>query len=267
MNKIEQVFQNLKKENKKALIPYVSCGDPNLEFTEELIPVLEKNGADIIELGIPYSDPLADGPTIQRASSRALSSGMTLDKTFSLAAKLNSLVKAPLVLMTYYNPVFAVGIENFTAKAQASGVSGLIVPDLPLEEAGALQEAAEKKGLTLTFLIAPTSTPERIQKAAEASQGFIYCVSIAGVTGARKIISQHLEGFITQARRQTKLPLAVGFGISSPQTAKEAAAYADGIIVGSALINIIERNINNGKYDRALEEASYFTAELKKAVS
>lgn len=266
MNRIEQVFQKLNRDNNKALIPYVSCGDPDLEFTEKLIPVLEEGGADIIELGVPYSDPVADGPTIQKASLRALEAGINLEKIFSLAERLSKKSRVPLVLMTYYNPIFVTGVDNFINRAHAAGIDGLIVPDLPPEEASYLKEAADNKGLSLTFLIAPTSTNERIQKAAGVSSGFVYCVSVTGVTGARQGLSKQLESFISRARQQTQLPLAVGFGISNSETARQAAAYADGVIVGSALINIIEESMAENNRSKALEEAFFFVKELKEAI-
>ncbi len=265
MNRIDGVFAVLRKKGKKALIPYVACGDPDIKFTEKLVSVLADSGADMVELGIPYSDPVADGPTIQKASVRALKGGVTLENIFALAGRLRKKVDIPLIIMTYYNPVYVMGAENFVKKAAAAGVDGLIIPDLPLEEAYQLKTLADNNGINLIFLVAPTSTKERIQKISHVARGFIYCVSVAGVTGARQKVSNSLEGFLNRIRTQTSLPLVVGFGISSPDTAQKAAQHADGVIVGSALIERIEKNINDSRH--ALKTASDFIRELKKAIA
>jgi len=264
VNRIDGVFAALRKKGEKALVPYVTCGDPYLEFTQELVSVLADSGADMIELGIPYSDPVADGPTIQRASVRALKGGITLENIFALAGCLRKKIEKPLIIMTYYNPVYVTGVENFVKKAAAAGVDGLIIPDLPLEEAYQLKDIADSNGINLIFLVAPTSTPERIEKITKLSRGFIYCVSVTGVTGARQKVSNSLENFLNRIRIHTSLPLAVGFGISSPDTARKASQHADGVIVGSALIERIEKNINNSH--EALKEASDFIRNLKKAI-
>ncbi|MBZ4687804.1 MAG: tryptophan synthase, alpha subunit [Clostridiales bacterium] len=266
MNRIDAVFNDLRKSQGKAVIPYVTCGYPSLDFTKELISVLAEAGADLIEIGVPYSDPVADGPTIQKASARALTAGITLDKIFRLVEEIRGKCQVPLIMMTYYNPIYVTGVENFIKKAAAAGVDGLIIPDLPVEEAGHLSEVAERSGLRTIFLVAPTSTSERIEKIAGISRGFIYCVSVTGVTGARKEVSEGLEDFLKRIRLRTELPLAVGFGISSPETACRAAEYADGVIVGSALIQKIEENVAGEDYSKALQEAAAFIKELKGAV-
>jgi len=262
-SKIEQKFSELKSLGKKALIPYISCGDPAPEFTEKLVPELEKAGADLIELGIPYSDPVADGPTIQKASQRALAGGITIEKIFGLAARVRPRVKCPLLLMVYYNSVYRCGLERFVSRAVEAGIDGLIVPDLPPEEAAMLKEVTDSSGVDLIFLAAPTSTEQRLQKIARLARGFIYCVSVTGVTGSRKEIGEGLEGFLRRIRAETDLPLAVGFGISSPDTAARIASMADGAIVGSSVIERIENNLNDEnkardevyKYIRSLREA------------
>jgi len=266
MNRIDAVFNDLRKSQGKAVIPYVTCGYPSLDFTKELISVLAEAGADLIEIGVPYSDPVADGPTIQKASARALTAGITLDKIFRLVEEVRGKCQVPLIMMTYYNPIYVTGVENFIKKAAAAGVDGLIIPDLPVEEAGHLSEVAERSGLRTIFLVAPTSTSERIEKIAGISRGFIYCVSVTGVTGARKEVSEGLEDFLKRIRLRTELPLAVGFGISGPETARQAAEYADGVIVGSALIQKIEENVAGEDYSKALQEAAAFIKELKGAV-
>lgn len=265
MNRIEEVFLKLKKENKKALIPYVSSGDPDIEFTEDLVMKLVEKGADIIELGIPFSDPVADGPTIQKASLRALKGGITQDKIFSLVKRLREKTNIPLILMTYFNSIYVKGIENFVKEAKEAGIDGIIVPDLPIEEAGVLNKVAFTNGIYLINLVAPTSTEERIQKIANISHGFIYCVSSLGVTGNKKVDFKHIEDFLQRIRKETSLPLAVGFGISNKDDAKECAKGADGVIVGSALIKIIEDNIIEDELERenALKEAGAFIKELK----
>jgi len=264
LNRINQVFDKLRQKGQKALIPYLSCGYPSLEFTEKAVPVLAKTGADLIELGVPYSDPVADGPTIQRASIKALSGGVTLEKIFSMAGRLRSKTDVPLIMMTYYNPVYVTGVETFIEKAVKNGIDGLIIPDLPVEEAGYLHKIMEGKHINSIFLVAPTSTAARIKQIAYLCRGFIYCVSVTGVTGARAIISDRLEGFITNIRRQTNLPVAVGFGISGPDTARQAARYADGVIVGSALIEKIEEGIaESGDFTQAIDAASAFIGDIK----
>lgn len=266
MNRIDDAFANLKKNKRKALIPYVSCGDPNLAFTEELVYRLANSGADLIELGIPYSDPVADGPIIQRASQRALQSGVTIDVIFEMVERLREVTEVPLILMTYYNPIYVKGIESFFKRASDVGIDGLIIPDLPIEEGEKLQKIAEGYGLDLIFLVAPTSTPDRIKRVAENSKGFIYCVGVTGTTGTGQEMSDRLEGIIQEIKSHTDLPIAVGFGISGGKTAREAARNADGVIVGSALIEKIEEALKIDGERLALDKASDFCKELRAAV-
>ncbi|KJS80560.1 MAG: hypothetical protein JM58_18565 [Peptococcaceae bacterium BICA1-8] len=268
MNRIENVFNKLQRENRKALIPYVCCGYPSLEFTEKLVLKLADCGADLIELGVPYSDPVADGPTIQRAAVKALEEGVTLEQIFSMASRLREKTEIPLIVMTYFNTVYVKGIEQFIKMAATSGIDGLIIPDLPLEEADELKTTADKYGVDLILLIAPTSTVERIKKIGEASRGFLYCISVTGVTGARINVLTNLGEFLNNVRQETRLPLAVGFGISNPETARLAACEADGIIVGSALIEKIEESMAQEKStDKAIEAASHFTSSLRAAIT
>ncbi len=243
MSRISQTFAILKANGDKALIPYISCGDPSLEFTEKLACSLEKAGADLLELGVPYSDPVADGPTIQKASQRALAQGVTLEKIFHLATRLRTQIKIPQILMTYYNPIYCYGLEKFAADASRAGVDGIIVPDLPLEEAGAFKKYTDAYNLDLIFIVAPTTTAERLERIAAAARGFLYCISVLGVTGSRGELPKSLEEFMTGIRSYTELPLAVGFGVSTPEMARRVAQTADGVIVGSSLIERIEKNM------------------------
>lgn len=266
MKRLDNVFANLKRENRKALIPYVSCGDPSLAFTEELVYRLANNGADLIELGIPYSDPVADGPTIQRASQRALQGGVIIDAIFGMVERLRGVTEVPLILMTYYNPIYVKGIESFIKRASEVGIDGLIIPDLPIEEGEKLQKIAEGYGLDIIFLVAPTSTPDRIKRIAEKSKGFIYCVGVTGTTGAGQKMSNRLEGIIQEIKSHTDIPIAVGFGISDGKTARESARNADGVIVGSALIEKIEEALKIDGKRLALDKASDFCKELRAAI-
>ncbi|ATW24380.1 tryptophan synthase subunit alpha [Candidatus Formimonas warabiya] len=265
MNRIDYIFGELDRKKEKALIPYVCCGDPTVAFTEELVVKLAESGADLIELGVPYSDPVADGPTVQKASVRALAGKITLDKIFSLAARVRQKTQIPLLIMTYYNPVYVMGVDHFIEQGRAAGVDGLIIPDLPLEEAGPVQEALEKKGMNLIFLATPTSTSDRLKKIARLAQGFIYCVSVTGVTGARQDISDQLSLLVKRLRQETRIPLAAGFGISGPENARKAAALADGVIVGSALIDRMEQSLTQHPedYHRAMKEGCSFVKTLK----
>ncbi len=243
MNRIDQKFQELKK--KKAFIAFITAGDPNLQTTEELVLAFEGAGVDIVELGIPFSDPLADGPTIQAASQRSLQKGTTLEKVFDLVQKIRTRSQIPICLMMYYNPIFHYGEERFVARAKACGVDGVIVPDLPPEEAKSLIRYARAKDLATVFFIAPTTTQSRIKHIVQASSGFIYYVSIAGVTGARQNIPSSYVKQIQLAKRYTKKPICVGFGISTPAQVKAIGKMADGVIVGSAIVSEIFKNKGN----------------------
>ncbi len=229
------------RPGRKALVPYLTVGYPNMETTLKVVPALEASGADIVELGIPFSDPLADGTTIQEASHLSLEAGTTPVRCLEAARKLRQAgVKLPLVFMTYYNPVFHYGLDRFCAACAEAGVDGLIVPDLPPDEGAALEAAAKPRGVDLVYLLAPTSPPDRIRLVAERSRGFIYLVSLTGVTGARASLPADLEAFVKRVRSSTSLPLCVGFGIASAEAARRVAAVADGVIVGSRLLQIIK---------------------------
>ncbi len=261
LSRIGQKFSELKGRGQAALMPFLTIGDPNLETTCELLLKLDKAGADLVELGIPFSDPIADGPTIQRASQRALRQGVTPCRALELVRRVRRRSELPISLMTYYNLIFHYGEERFVAEAAQAGVDGLIVPDLPPEEAGGLRRAADRYGLDIVFLLAPTSRPERVKLVAEASRGFIYYVSLTGVTGARERLAQDLAAKVREPKRHTDLPVAVGFGISTPEQAGMAAGCADGVIVGSALINVLEANLS--KPDLLVNQAAEFVGRLK----
>lgn len=242
--RIARAFAAAHADGRVALIPYVMSGYPDLSTSEEVAVALCEAGADILELGVPFSDPLADGATIQYAAQRALENGMTLAGALALAARIASRVSTPLVLMGYYNPIFSFGVERFIEQAEQSGVAGLIIPDLPPEEADELQRAASERGIELIFLVTPTSPQARIEQVARASartgHGFIYCVSLSGVTGARAELPPQLADFLVRVRSATDLPLAVGFGVSRGQHVAEIGRHADGAVVASALLNAVD---------------------------
>ncbi|MBX6771001.1 MAG: tryptophan synthase subunit alpha [Chloroflexi bacterium] len=238
--RIGQAFARTQAQGRIALMPYLPVGYPDVETTVALAPALARAGADLFELGIPYSDPLADGATIQRATHVALENGVTPALCLEVASAIRRAVDAPILLMSYYNPIARFGPERFCRQAAAAGADGLIVPDLPPEEADELRGAARANALDLIFLVAPTSTDERLRLVAAAATGFLYCVSLAGVTGARAHLASGLADYLTRVRRVTSLPLAVGFGISRPEHVRQIARYADGAIVASALIDRLD---------------------------
>jgi tryptophan synthase alpha chain len=255
MSKITRVFQQLKQKGKKAFIPYLMTGDPALNDTKRFVEELSEAGADIIELGVPFSDPLADGPTIQRASERSLKQGVTLRKVLSLVEEIRQHSDIPLILMTYFNPVFKYGVEAFIKEATRVGVNGIIVPDLIPDEADELIQLTKKYKLDTIFLLAPTSTEERIKKVARASTGFIYYVSITGITGAELSLSERMRETFSQIKRITKKPVAVGFGVSTPEEASQVADFADGVIVGSAIVKLIAERKDIREFAQSLRKA------------
>jgi len=247
--RITRAFEQARQEGRGVLIPYFMCGYPSAEESVELVLAAIQGGADIIELGMPFSDPLADGATIQHAGQIALEGGMTIHGCMEIARLISARSKTPLLLMGYYNPVLAYGIERFCRTAAASGVCGLIIPDLPPDEATPLRQAAQEQGLAVIFLVPPTTPGERIERIVEISAGgpgnFIYCVALSGVTGARATLPAHLYSFIQRVYGYTKdhhLPLVVGFGLSTPEHIAEVTSYADGAVVGSALVKLIEEH-------------------------
>ncbi len=247
MNRIDSKFQELRRKRKKAFIAFITAGHPNLAVTKELVLAFEKSGVDIVELGVPFSDPLADGTTIQASSQIALQKGVNLDQVFQTVRLIRQKSKIPLALMTYYNPIFHYGEERFVKKAKSVGVDGVIIPDLPPEEGERLIRLCRQNNLATVFFISPTTTKARLQRIVKASTGFIYAVSIAGITGTRKQIPQEIIDQIRLAKRFTKKPICVGFGISTTDQVKAFAQVSDGVIVGSAIIKEIEKS--KGKKD------------------
>ena len=263
MNRIAQTFDDLQRRGRKALIPYITAGDPNLETTRRLVLELEQRGADIIELGVPFSDPVADGPTIQRASLRALQRGTTLHEIVRTVGMIRKSSLIPIVLMTYYNPILAYGVQTFCREAARAGVDGVIVPDLPPEEAEDLTAACREQGIASIFLVSPTSTAERMTIVDQHTTGFVYCVSLTGVTGARHALAEGVDTFLATVRAHTTRPLAIGFGIATPEHARDAARLADGVIVGSAIIDVMERCANE---DAMITRVGAFVASLREGI-
>ncbi len=257
MSKIEKTFKKLKQQGKKAFIPYIMAGDPDVEKTIENVRLLEECGADIIELGVPFSDPLADGPTIQRAAERALAAGVTLKKLIQLVSEIRTFSQVPIVLMTYYNPIFKYGDERFVTDAVQAGVDGIIVPDLPPDEAQKLIGASHSRNLDTIFLIAPTTTEKRLKTIVKASRGFVYYISITGITGSKLVLHETFKEHLALIRSLTAKPVAVGFGISTPDEAYTVSRLADGVIVGSAIVK---------KLHEKPEEAKGFILRLNEAI-
>ena len=247
-------------ENKKAFIPFVTGGDPDLETTKNLLIAMEKAGADLIEIGIPFSDPIAEGPVIQEASQRALAAGCTTDKLFDMVIEARQRVKIPMVFMTYINPVYTYGKERFMKRCVECGIDGIIVPDLPYEEKEELSGVFESYGIDLISLIAPTSH-ERIRMIAKEAKGFVYCVSSLGVTGVRSEIKTDVAKMVEMVKEVNDIPAAIGFGISTPEQAKKMASVSDGAIVGSAIVKIV------AKYGKeCIPEVEKYVKEMKAAV-
>lgn len=235
MNSIEKAFKN-----GKAFIPFITCGDPDLKTTEEIVYALERGGADLIELGIPFSDPTAEGPIIQAANVRALSNNITTDDIFKMVKRIREKIDIPLAFMTYANVVFSYGIEKFLANSQDSGISAIILPDVPFEEKEEFESVCDKHNISFISLIAPTSN-DRIKMIAKSAKGFIYCVSSLGVTGIRSTFNSNIKEMIDSIKEVTDIPCAIGFGISTPEQAREMAEISDGVIVGSAIVKLSEQ--------------------------
>ena len=262
MGRISRTFERLRQSHERALIPYVTAGDPDLEMTKTLVREMVRHGGDIIEIGVPFSDPLADGPIIQRASQRALQAGTTVRRLLQMVRELRPDIDAPLVLMTYFNPIYRYGEAAFVSDALAAGVDGIIVPDLPPEEAQTLRDLTNGTPLDMIFLAAPTSTPARLALIAEASRGFIYYVSRLGTTGVRSQLSDDLQAMLSQLRSTTAKPLTVGFGVSTPEHVRLVAEMADGVVVASAILQLLEDITDR---DAKLAQVTDFIAALKAA--
>jgi tryptophan synthase alpha chain len=263
MSRIGTKFAELKVRGEAALIPFITAGDPDLETTLQIMKALAQGGADCIELGIPFSDPTADGPTIQRSSERALKRPVSLPAIFRLVRRFRASFNVPVVLFGYYNPFFRFGLEKFAREAAHAGADGVLCVDLPPEESGELKHWTDASGLDLIFLLSPTSDAKRIQQVARASRGFIYYVSVTGVTGARRSFDDKLRAQVARVRRESSLPIGVGFGISSPEQAAWIAGFADAAVVGSALVERIEKAQDRKK---KAKQAGAFVAELKRAL-
>lgn len=264
MNRIERKFKQLKEHNEKALVCFITAGDPDLKTTGKLVLALEQCGTDIIELGVPFSDPLADGPTIQAASQRALKNGVNLKQILKLVAQIRKTSSVPLALMTYYNLVLRYGEKKLMEDCGKSGVDGIIIPDLPPEESPALIKAARQNAVATIFFASPTSTPERIKLADRLSRGFIYYVSLTGVTGARRGLPKDIRVNLQRIKRICDKPVCVGFGISTPEQVKAISQLSDGVIIGSAIVKKIEHNLGNKKL---LEKVRSFVKKLATALN
>jgi len=254
MGRIAKIFESLQKEGKKALVTFITAGDPDLETTERLILLLETAGADIIELGDPFSDPMADGPTIQLSSERALAAGTTLDGILALVKKVRLTTQIPLVLMGYYNPILQYGLERFAKDASSAGVDGVLIVDLPPEEAEGFRNIADSVGINTIFLLTPTSDDERMKRVFSVGSGFIYYVSVTGVTGVRQQVELSVDKQVSEIRKRTKLPVVVGFGVSTPDQARQISGIADGVVVGSALVKLFELQ-NGAELEQRLAES------------
>jgi len=254
MTSIASIF---KRPGHKALIPYVTVGYPSIEDTLKVVPLLASSGCDIVELGIPFSDPLADGVTIQKASFHALQNGVTPKLCLEVAEELSRKVNIPLVFMTYFNPIFSFGLKEFCSACTRSGIGGLIIPDLQPDEGSELEAITRRYSLDLIYLLAPTSAEERIKLVANRARGFIYLVSVTGVTGARDSLAQELDAFVARVRKVADQPLCIGFGISNPEQARQVARIADGVIVGSRIIQLMETGdlVSVGKFVKELRNA------------
>lgn len=259
MGRIEEAFSNLQQHGRKGFIPFVTAGDPDLSTTEEILIELSGAGATVIELGVPFSDPMADGPVIQRASERALKHSFGLDELLAMVARARKQIDTPIILFSYCNPLLQFGAQRLAKTAKESGIDGVLVTDLTPEESGEFETELRAHGLDMIFLIAPTSTDERLRLVAEHASGFVYAVSRAGVTGTRETVSVEAEKLVTRMREFTSLPIAVGFGISNVEQVKDVHRYADAVVVGSAIVAEMERLAgtrdlarNIGEFARAL---------------
>jgi tryptophan synthase alpha chain len=262
MDRLEKCFKELKNQHAKALVTFITAGDPVLSVTAEMIYLLESAGADIIELGVPFSDPMADGPTIQLSSERALAAGTTLKGILATVANVRTRSQVPIILMGYLNPVHAYGYERFCRDAVNAGIDGLLLVDMPPEESEELLRYARTSGLNIIFLLTPTSDKARISTVQRLGRGFIYYVTVTGVTGARQIVSDTLANELEKVMRKVKLPVMAGFGISTPEQAASVAALADGVVVGSAIVKLFE--LYSG--EKLKKELMKFVKAIKRAI-
>jgi tryptophan synthase alpha chain len=263
MNRIEKKFRSLKADHEKALVVYITAGDPYLQKTEEMILALDGVGADILEIGVPFSDPTSDGPVIQAAAQRALKTGVTLEAILDMIERVRKTSQIPIVLFGYYNPIFIYGNERFASKAKEVGVDGILVVDLPPEESGELRQCTDREGIDFISLIAPTTGNERIARIAKKASGFLYYISVTGVTGTAKPRIEDIRPDVERIRKASALPIAVGFGISTPEQAREISPLADGVVVGSAFVKLIEEY---GEKENLMEQVSSFARRIKVAL-
>ena len=252
--RISDAFQRLKSGHRPGLVTYTTAGDPDLPRSAEILKALDRAGADVLEVGVPFSDPLADGPVIQRAAERALAAGSNLRAVLSLVGDIRRDVEAPIVIFSYANPIMRLGIEAFARRASAAGVDGVLALDLPIEEADAFREALAREGLDTIFLLSPTTSDARIRKAAELGSGFLYGISRLGVTGARDSVAAGADALARRIRAHTAMPIALGFGISRPEHVGEVCAYADAAVVGSALVSVIAEHGHSSALIEQVEE-------------
>jgi tryptophan synthase alpha chain len=260
MNRLAETFATLRRRGERALMPYFTAGDPSLDATRRLVVEAAKRGADVVELGIPFSDPVADGPVVQRATQRALGAGVTVPRVLELVREIRAEVAVPIVFLTYYNPILSFGLGAFSQAATEAGADGLLVADLPPEEAVPLKTEADRAGLDLSHFVAPTSTPERMRMIARATGAFIYMVSLTGVTGERRELPPDLTQHLRALRTVTTKPICVGFGIATPEHAAMVGTVADGVIVGSAIVSLVERHQASSTL---ISEVGDFIAALK----
>lgn len=261
MGRIQEAFTSLKEQRRKGFIPFITAGDPNLKTTEQILIELDRGGATVIELGVPFSDPMADGPVIQRASERALKNSFGLDDLLQMVARARQHIDTPIILFSYFNPLLQFGITRLAQSAKASGIDGVLVTDLTPEESGEIESELRANDLDMIFLVAPTSTDERLKLVAEHASGFVYAISRAGVTGTREKVSAEAEKLVKRMREFTSLPIAVGFGISTVEQVRDVQRYADAVVVGSAIVAEMERLTNApdlaqkiGEFTRALNQ-------------
>ncbi|NOY14395.1 MAG: tryptophan synthase subunit alpha [Deltaproteobacteria bacterium] len=263
MTRIDKTFADLRQRRETALIPFLTAGDPDIATTAALIRTLVRHGADLIELGVPFSDPMADGPTIQAASERALAAGTTVKKVLQLVAEVRSDCQVPLVLMGYYNPIFRYGAERFAEDAAGAGVDGLLLVDLPPEEVDEISTVMQQAKIALITLLAPTTPLDRMRRLAAAAEGYLYYVSMTGVTGAQKISPDDIRVAVEELKKMSSVPVGVGFGITTVKDARAVGAFADGVVVGSALVKIIA---DYAQSDELLPRVGQFIAELKQGL-
>ncbi|HZI60376.1 MAG TPA: tryptophan synthase subunit alpha [Pyrinomonadaceae bacterium] len=261
MGRIQEAFTSLKEQRRKGFIPFITAGDPNLKTTEQILIELDRGGATVIELGVPFSDPMADGPVIQRASERALKNSFGLDDLLQMVARARQHIDTPIILFSYFNPLLQFGITRLAQSAKASGIDGVLVTDLTPEESGEIESELRANDLDMIFLVAPTSTDERLKLVAEHASGFVYAISRAGVTGTREKVSAEAEKLVKRMREFTSLAIAVGFGISTVEQVRDVQRYADAVVVGSAIVAEMERLTNApdlaqkiGEFTRALNQ-------------